>query len=220
MTVRTRTDLISRARSSRRWSESAIRPSAPTGCCGRPLNRPAKPWMDNECPGSGGGVAAALALDALRLVVADLLACLELALLGRLQVVVVVIAVGQALGLGLEDAQRPTAAAGQLGQLGGAEEQHDHDQDEHELLRAETGDEWGDHGVLAWWLTGAVILRRRGPVDGQYVVDCGRERLGIPDRGEDLRVRRQAQQQPLQPPLVGDQQVHLDAAVRLRPDRL
>ena len=48
-----------------------------------------------------------------------------------------VVVVHQALGLGLEDAQGTAAAASQLGQLGGTEEQHDDRQDDEQLGRAE-----------------------------------------------------------------------------------
>ena len=54
--------------------------------------------------------------------------------------VAVLVVVHQALGLGLEDAQRPTAAAGQLGELGGAEEQDDDGQDDEQLGGAESSD--------------------------------------------------------------------------------
>src|SRR3954449_11019467 len=123
----------SRARSSRRWSASAIRPPSPTGSCGLARNHPKTPAKDMSVVGQAGsdlGVAARLlralvrgplVLEPLGLGAAPL--GVELALLVGLGVVVVV--VHQALGLGLEDAQRATTAAGQLGQLLGPEEQQD-----------------------------------------------------------------------------------------------
>ena len=100
---------------------SAIRPSAPTGCTGRTRNSPTTPAIDTMVwwPGSGVGVAL-FAGDPLR-VGLGLGACLDLALLVGLGLVVVV--VDQALGLGLEDPEGATAAPGELGELGRAEQQ-------------------------------------------------------------------------------------------------
>src|SRR5262249_53065911 len=45
-----------RARSSRRWSDSAIRPSGATGCSGTPLRSPARRLIKGSA--GSGGVAA------------------------------------------------------------------------------------------------------------------------------------------------------------------
>src|SRR5690242_11949967 len=52
----TSTDRMIRARSSRRWSDSAIRPSGPTGCWGLPLRSPARRLIKGTV--GSGGVAA------------------------------------------------------------------------------------------------------------------------------------------------------------------
>src|SRR6478736_6332856 len=106
------TERIRRARSSRRWSASAIRPSGPTGWCGRPRSRSTRPATDNRGAGSGVVVAAqALALGVelgLASVEVGLLPGPQLPLLGggrarRAAGVAVRVVVGEALGLGLED---------------------------------------------------------------------------------------------------------------------
>src|SRR6476661_5240808 len=53
-----RTDFSRRARSSRRWSDRAIRPSSPTGWTGLPTKSLATPTIDMGAgvpPGSAGG---------------------------------------------------------------------------------------------------------------------------------------------------------------------
>src|SRR5688572_10185663 len=119
-----------RARSSRRWSASAILPSSPIGVCGLTLNRPRTPVIDTSggrsfSPGSAVGVGRRALLRG-RVGGLDG-ACLggpvlrvDLLLLLGLRLVVVV---DQALGLCLEDAQGAATAAGQLGELLGTEEQ-------------------------------------------------------------------------------------------------
>src|SRR6478736_4798584 len=64
--TRSSADLISRARSSRKWSASAIRPSGPTGLWGLPRRTSTTPTKDTgpalclpEGGRSGGGVVAA-----------------------------------------------------------------------------------------------------------------------------------------------------------------
>src|SRR3954447_17060798 len=122
-----------RALSSRRWSERAIRPSGPTGCCGPPLRKPARRLIKDE--GGSGGIAAVeplrlgvqLGLARGEVALARLELELSLALRGRGLVVVVV---HQALGLRLKDPQRASASPSQLGKLRGTEEQHDHQEDE------------------------------------------------------------------------------------------
>src|SRR3954454_11263300 len=135
--TRIKADRIRRARSSRKWSDSAIRPSGPTGLRGLPRSTSTTPTMDTDRAAlaqvsSGGGVVATcrVALGRLprleRLTLGGLLR-LELALrLGLDRLVIVVV---QALGLGLEDAQGTSAAAGQLGKLGRSEHQDDDRQD-------------------------------------------------------------------------------------------
>src|SRR4051812_19172682 len=109
-----------RALSSRRWSERAIRPSGPTGCCGLPLRSPAKRLINR---GRSGGVAAVQLLG-LRVELGLPLGQialpgfeLELRLGARGVRRVVVVIVHQPLGLGLEDAQGTAAATGELGEL-------------------------------------------------------------------------------------------------------
>src|SRR3954470_19938238 len=147
--TRIKADRIRRARSSRKWSDRAIRPSGPTGLRGLPRKTSTTPTMDTglaalaQVP-SGGGVVAACRLAPghlpriERLTLSGLLR-LELALrLGLAEFVLVVV---QALGLGLEDAQGAAAAAGQLGKLGRAEHQDDDRQDDEKLWRAERTDQ-------------------------------------------------------------------------------
>src|SRR5690606_24076407 len=68
-------------------------------------------------------------------------------------------------GLGLEDAQRPAAVAGQVGQLGGAEDEDDDREDDQQLRCAETADEREHHAFLWSWLRKSVfILRRSGRI--------------------------------------------------------
>src|SRR3546814_6731120 len=64
---------------------------------------------------------------------------------GTLGLVLVLVVIDQALGLRLEDAQRTAAATCQLGELLGPEEQHDDQQDQHDLPRTGSGDERLDH---------------------------------------------------------------------------
>src|SRR4051812_12675465 len=129
--TRIKADRISRARASRKWSDSAIRPSGPTGLRGFPRRTSTTPTMDTgpaalaQLP-SGSGVVATRRLALGRLLRLEGIAIggllgLELELrVGLARVFVVIV---QALGLGLEDAQCAAAAAGQLRQLGGAEHQ-------------------------------------------------------------------------------------------------
>src|SRR4051794_33793826 len=115
---------MTRARSSRRWSDSAIRPSGPTGCCGLPRRSPARRLIKGSA--TSGGVAAVQPLGLrvqLGLTLGEVaLLGLELELrlrlgggglgggrLGR-RVRSLVVVVHQALGLGLEDPQRTPAA--------------------------------------------------------------------------------------------------------------
>src|SRR3954467_3531691 len=145
-------DRIRRARSSRKWSDSAIRPSAPTGLRGLPRRTSTTPTKDTgpaalaQVP-SGGGVVARrrLALGSLlRLEGGTLrrLTGLELELRVRLLARLGLILV-QTLGLGLEDAEGAAAATSQLGQLGSAEHQDDDRQDDEQLWRAEVADQQG-----------------------------------------------------------------------------
>src|SRR4051794_13808709 len=149
--TRIKADRIRRARSSRKWSDSAIRPSGPTGLRGLPRKTSTTPTMDTgpaalaQVP-SGGGVVAACrlalgGLPRLERLALGLLLRLELALrLGLDRLVIVVV---QALGLRLEDAQGTAAAARQLGKLGRSEHQDDDRQDEEQLWRAEAADQQG-----------------------------------------------------------------------------
>src|SRR5215203_1047404 len=120
-------------RSSRRWSERAIRPSGPTGWTGLPT----KSWRTPVSDKCGSGVVLALVDD---LALGDLV--VGSVQLGRrrwrrarLVVLVVLVVVTQTLGLGLEDPQRLARAPRELGQLRGTEDQ-DHDREDHEPLSA------------------------------------------------------------------------------------
>src|SRR5690348_692852 len=112
---------ISRARNSRRWSVSAIRPSGPTAYFGFPRRSPKTHPTDDKAEGSG--------------------------VRRRRRVLDVVVVVHEALGLGLEDPQRPATATRELGQLGSTEEQHEHGQDESDLAGAEARDLGQHHKV-------------------------------------------------------------------------
>src|SRR5690242_6309542 len=137
----TRAERNSRARTSLRWSVRAIRPSGPTAYFGLPRKRSkTQPALDKAgylpagCR-SGRVVAvlgrASLGGPSLRLDVQGGWVRLDLALLrGTLGLHVLVVVVLEALGLGLEDPQGTAAPAGQLRQLGRAEEQDQDGQDE------------------------------------------------------------------------------------------
>ena len=70
-------------------------------------------------------------------------ACIDLALLDGLGVVVIIV-IEQALGLGLEDPQRPAAATGELRQLLRAEEEHEDADDDQQFGCTEAEDEGND----------------------------------------------------------------------------
>src|SRR5680860_191865 len=79
----------------------------------------------------------------------------DLLLLVRLLAVFVV--VKQTLGLGLEDAQGAATATGELGELLGAEEQHQHEQDQDDFWRTDARhhrDCYRGHLILLSSLTG------------------------------------------------------------------
>src|SRR5689334_17205911 len=132
---------MTRARSSRKWSPSDIRPPSPTASRGRPRNRSRTPTIDTGgAAGSGGGAGRAAVVRAGGARARGAVVLVDRPLLGGLGAVVVLV-VEEALGLGLEGPQRATAAPGQLRQLGGAEEEHQHEGDDDQLGRAEAGDQ-------------------------------------------------------------------------------
>src|SRR3954462_7175665 len=167
----TSTDRMMRARSSRRWSDSAIRPSGPTGCSGLPLRSPARRLIKGTA--ASGGVAAVgplgfsvqlpLPIGQVALLGLELQLGLGLQRVGSGLLVVV----HQALGLGLEDPQGPAAAAGQLGELGGAEEQDEDGQDDQELGGAESSDGERGHEVLTWSVQCLTRLPRWSAVEAE-----------------------------------------------------
>src|SRR4051812_13855485 len=151
--TRIKADRIRRARSSRKWSDSAIRPSGPTGLRGLPRRTSTTPTMDigraalAQVP-SGGGVVPACRLafgrlPCLKRVTLGGLLRLELAL--RLRLAELVIVFVQALGLGLEDAQGTAAAACKLRKLRRTEHQDDDGQDDEKLWWAERTDQRVEH---------------------------------------------------------------------------
>src|SRR4051794_29592650 len=117
-------DRISRARSSRKWSDSGILPSGPTGLRGLPRRTSTTPTMDigegarAQTPSGGVVATRGLALGGLlgleRLALGGL-SSLQLSLRVGRGLAVVVLA--QTLGLGLEDAQCAAAAPSELGEL-------------------------------------------------------------------------------------------------------
>ena len=156
-TTRTSTDFISRARSSRRWSDERHPAVGADGVLGGAAEQSETAEMadngapDRRCRRDAGvswlrvelGRCAARRARGPRSRAAPGLRAPGV----RRGVVVVV---HQALGLGLEDAQGPAAAAGELGKLGGTEEEDQHSQDDEQLSGAESGDRAGSCTVLTW----------------------------------------------------------------------
>src|SRR6188472_4406214 len=146
----------SRARSSRKWSARAIRPSGPTGLRGLPRRTSTTPTKDTGLP-FGQGPSGGRVVGSRRLTLGCLLRLerrtlssltrLELALGLGLHVGAGVV-VGQPLGLGLEDPEGTAAATGELGELGRAEHQDDDHQDDEQLWRAEAADQQGRHDMV------------------------------------------------------------------------
>src|SRR3954453_23558276 len=166
-----------RARSSRRWSARAIRPSAPMGWRGLARKSPRTPAKDMSAQWCRERDRSALAVGA-RLLgrglqpVRGLGAALRVELplcLGLLRVPdLVVVIVHEALRLGLEDPQGAATAASQLGELFGAEEQHDHQDDQDDLGGSEVseqGNGYRCHFILFW--VGFEAIVRGGPGGGR-----------------------------------------------------
>src|SRR3954470_1383463 len=104
------------ARSSRKWSPSDIRPPSPMGSRGRPRNSSKTPAKDTAVLLRGSDSAGGVGLVGPGGLLLGVLSVLrvDLALLGGLGVVVIV--VHEALGLGLDDPKGTTTAARQLGE--------------------------------------------------------------------------------------------------------
>ena len=110
-------------------------------------------------------------------------------------------------------------AAGELGQLGGTEHEH-HDRQDHQPLRAlRHADQRVDHdGPHVCWVWCAFSRTPRSPVEAEGVLCGGCERRRRTPAGEHPGVRRQPQEQPLQPLLVGHLEVDVERAVGRRAD--
>ena len=208
---------MTRARSSRKWSPSDIRPPSPMGSRGRPRNSSRTPPTDTavRAPASGGaGRAGVVGVGRVCARSRPPRGSARRSGAARGSWSVVVVVVDQALGLGLEDPQGTTAAAGQLGQLLRAEEQHEDADDDQQLGRAESGDERDDEQRGSCRSCYAVVLSRtagdglrctarRAPASP---APCARPRRAARPAPPRSTAGRQPQGQPHQPARVADPQ--------------
>src|SRR5687768_1324515 len=153
---------MTRARSSRKWSPSDIRPPSPMGSRGRPRNSSMTPPTDTAGGLSSSDGAGRLGVfhvgpDLVLALRGGPVALVDLALLGSR---VLVIFIEQALGLGLEDPEGTTAAPRQLGELLRTEQQHQDADDDQQLRHAEAANDVGEEP------RGHAVMLRRMPEPG------------------------------------------------------